>query len=85
MDRGSDVKEKIIDFINTELLNGRSSVTPADDLLLSGMIDSLGVMRLVTFIEEDSGLKIPAVDITIEHFQNVNAIMAYTDGLKAKT
>jgi acyl carrier protein len=67
-------------FISSTLLGGKP-VAPEDDLLLSGTLDSLGVMTLVAFLEKETGSTIPAQDITIENFSTVDAICAYLRGL----
>ena len=72
------MKEKVTSFIIDELLSGKA-VGDQDDLLLSGLVDSQGVMRLVTFIEEEAALHIPPEDVTIEHFVNIEAIARYLE------
>jgi len=39
-----------------------------DDLLTSGLVDSLGMMSLVAFIEEQFGVAVPPEDVTLETF-----------------
>ena len=51
-----------------------------DDLLVGEIIDSLGMMRLVAFIEETFKIKVPLEDITIQHFRTVEAIDDYLTG-----
>ena len=51
-----------------------------DDLLIGEIIDSLGMMRLVAFIEETFKIKVPLEDITIQHFRTVEAIDSYLTG-----
>lgn len=70
------MKARIGEFVSTELLSGRT-VAEDDDLLLSGLVDSIGVMRLVAFLEEAAGIRIPPEDVTIEHFMSVAAIARY--------
>ena len=69
----------IIKYIQDNLLTGKGEVelAPEDDLLGSGLIDSMGVMRLVGFVEETFNIKIPPEDIVIENFMDVNAITNY--------
>jgi len=43
-------------------------------------VDSLGVMRLVTHLEQQYSIKIPPEDVTIEHFMNIEAISLYLEG-----
>jgi|OM-RGC.v1.033812893 Acyl carrier protein len=66
-------------FISERLLDGQA-VAADEDLLLSGLLDSLGVMTLVAYLESHLGRKIPAQDITVEHFSSVATITEYLDG-----
>ena len=72
------MKEKITRFIVNELLSGMD-IGEQDDLLLSGLVDSIGVMRLVAFIEQETSLRVPPEDVTIEHFVNIEAITRYLE------
>ena len=77
--------EKIlIEFIEKELLGSHSDIglTPSDDLLGSGMVDSLGIMRLIQFIEVRFELKVPFEDMTIENFMSVGDIERYLEKRK---
>jgi acyl carrier protein len=70
------MKDEIRTFITTSLLQGKP-VADDEDLLLSGLIDSLGVMRLVRHLETSFGITVPPEDVIIEHFATVNDIAAY--------
>jgi len=68
----------IIDYIVQELLAGRdSSINVDEDLLGSGLIDSMGIMRLIAFLENQFGTTIPPQDMTIENFMTVSDIEQY--------
>ncbi|MEO0868544.1 MAG: acyl carrier protein [Cyanobacteria bacterium J06642_11] len=73
-------QQTIQTYIGDVLLNGRMQVEPEDDLLMGEIIDSLGMMRLVAFIEETFKLKVPLGDITIQNFRSVETIDAYLAG-----
>ncbi len=77
------MKQKLITFIQSELLNDQQSITAEEDLLISGLVDSIGVMRLVGFIEENLETTIPPKDVTLENFGNVNTIVSYLDSQTA--
>lgn len=47
-----------------------------DDLVLIGF-DSIAYVRLVAFINERFGIKVPDVDVTVEQFGTVANIAAY--------
>ena len=71
----------IIKYIQDNLLMGRGEIelSPEDDLLGSGILDSMGVMRLVGFVEETFNIKVPPEDIVIENFMDVQAITKYVE------
>ncbi len=74
----TDRQQVILTFITAQLLDDRASELTADDELLgSGLIDSLGVMRLIRFLEEQFEVRVPPADVTIEHFSSVTTIVAY--------
>lgn len=68
-------------YITEELLFGQEEVDLSDDdnLLLSGLLDSLGIMRLVTFLEEEFATDIPPGDVTIDHFLTITHIARYLE------
>ncbi len=71
--------DKIVNYIETELVVSDESleITSDDDLLGSGLVDSLGMMKLISFIEKEFELKIPAEDMVIENFMTVSCISTY--------
>ena len=58
---------------------GRKSLDPEEDLLEKGIIDSLGIMKLITFIEQTFGIKVNDEEIVPENFQNLNSIAGFID------
>ena len=73
------MEPELIDFISRTFLSGTTTgrLTADDDLLTTGLIDSLGVMRLVGFIESQFAISVPPRDVTIENFLNVRLIVNY--------
>ena len=67
----------IRDFIAEHLL--RSTAAPADDdaLLTSGLIDSLAVIRLVDFLEQQFSIRVAPEAVTLENFETLAAMDAY--------
>jgi acyl carrier protein len=80
-----DFAQKLKTFIQGELVNGAGGIDLAedDDLLLSGLVDSMGVIRLVAFIEQEWGLPVPPEDVTIDHFLTIRAISGYLEARQA--
>lgn len=72
------VKDTVREFITSELLTSPGlSLGDSDELLLSGVVDSLGAMRLVAHLETTYGMKVPAEDVLLEHFETIDAVAAY--------
>lgn len=72
------MRDKIRSIVIENLLNGKE-VADDQDLLISGMVDSLGVMRLVRLLEAEFDIKIPAEDVVIEHFGSIDMLTAYME------
>jgi len=72
--------EKIInDYVSQELIPDPALLPLADEtpLLDSGILDSLGLLRLVVFLEEQFGITMDDADLLPENFATVNSICAY--------
>ncbi len=76
------MKSVLAKYIGDELLSGRvrGGIAEDDDLLASGLLDSLGIMLLVFYIEQEFGVDVPPEDVTIENFQSITKIEAYLAG-----
>jgi acyl carrier protein len=71
--------ELIIAFIKEEL-NGEKQDLEVDieeDLLGSGLVESMGMMRLVQFVEDTFHMKVEPQDMTIDNFITVQAIVDF--------
>ena len=73
------MQQEIIHFIEQELVAETivSPLTASDDLLMSELLDSLNVMRLVLHLEDTYGKPIPPADITIDNFRTVADMVSY--------
>lgn len=75
-------QHEIGQFIATELLSLPDRIIgPDDDLLTSGLVDSMGIMALVFFLEQRFDVQIPPGDVTIENFGNLRSIDRYLASL----
>jgi len=72
-----DIESRVLAFIRRELLGPDASVTRDDDLLSGGLLDSIAVLRLAAFIEEEFGFPVPPGDFVIENFRSVAVLAGY--------
>ncbi|HEV2104356.1 MAG TPA: acyl carrier protein [Candidatus Eisenbacteria bacterium] len=56
---------------------------PDDSLLARGLLDSLSILKTVTFCEEQFGITIPDEEVLPDHFESVRAIAALVDRQRA--
>ncbi len=76
---------RIRQFILTQFLFTQDESKLADDvsLLGQGLIDSTGVLELVSFLERDFGIVLPDEEMTPENLDSVNALCALVERKQA--
>lgn len=70
------LESDLITMIVDEITFGQS-VEADTDLLLTGLVDSLGVIRIVAWIEERLGIEIDPGHVLLENFQTVALMVQY--------
>jgi acyl carrier protein len=71
----AEVLESLKGYISREILDGKDIGLDASTPLLEwGIINSLEIARLVSFLEDRFGVEVPNDKITIEYFKDMNAI-----------
>ena len=62
-------------FLIDDLLFGsQTSIDPDESLLTNGILDSLGLLRLVTHLEEQFGVSFEPGEVIPDNFETINAI-----------
>ncbi len=76
------LRAQIRDFIEQNFLFGadESSLDDAAPLIEQGILDATGVLELVLFCEETYGIVVAESELQPEHFETVDAIVAYVAG-----
>ncbi|GIV76509.1 acyl carrier protein [Litorilinea aerophila] len=75
-----DKKTAILDFIQDEIMKRRDpNLSSSTDLLSTGVLDSLGILQLVAFIDERFGIQVPDEDVVYENFHSVDSLVAYLE------
>lgn len=73
---GPEVERRILEFIRGELLSPGMDVNRDHDLL-SELLDSVAVLRLAAFVDEEFRIATRPEDFVIENFQNVAVLGAH--------
>ncbi|MFQ5706815.1 MAG: acyl carrier protein [bacterium] len=74
-----NAKSEIEKYLLTELVmdSNKKSLDPDEDLLNQGIIDSMGVLQLVAFIEEKFAVEVADEDIVPENFRSINCLVSF--------
>lgn len=72
---------KLIEFVKKDLARGKgvTDLSEADDLVEAEVMDSLGIMKLILFLEESFGIKIADEDLTLENFRSIDTIYSLVE------
>jgi acyl carrier protein len=75
------LRDELRGYIVRELLFGQDAIPIADetDLFGQGLVDSLGLMRVVGHLEERYGLVVTDDDLVPENFQTVARLAAFVE------
>ena len=68
-------------FLLTEIAAdlGKKSLDPDEDLLEQRVIDSMGILKLVVFLEKTHNIKVMDEDVVPENFQSLNAMAKFVE------
>lgn len=68
--------------ICSDILGGRlgRALDPDEDLLADDLVDSLGMMQIVVFVQQRFGIEVPPEDVTFESFSTIARIAGYIGG-----
>lgn len=71
----TEILDSLKSYVSNVLLDGEDIGLDASTPLLEwGIINSIEMARLVTFIQDRFGVEVPADKIVIQHFKNLAAI-----------
>ena len=74
----NDFVSKLLEMINTQVsLDPDVEVLADTDLLMTGLVDSLGILSVVAWIEDAASVEIDPADIVVEHFQTVTRMVDF--------
>ena len=81
---GNAVNERIRGYVLDKFpLARKRNIKDSDELLESGIVDSLGVLDLVAFLENDFGLQVSDDDLSPENFRSIQSMVKFAEGRRA--
>ncbi len=75
----SNIEEKIRSFIAENILFSDNGYPYADDtsFLEEGIVDSMGIMELVMFVDESFGITVEDEELVPDNFDSISRLAAY--------
>ena len=79
-----DVETAIERFVVDELMLGDSNtkIDPNESLISSGVLDSLALLRLIAFLEEQMGVTVDDSEVIPENFETIHEIKSFIEKKK---
>ena len=79
----AQIEEMIVRFLAREIQSkGEDPVDRDENLFTSGVVDSVGIMRLIAHLESSLAVKIPPQDLVPQNFRTVQVMASYLEGLE---
>lgn len=69
------MKEKIRQYIIDKCMFGEGPLDDGEMLFESGIMDSIALIKMLSFIEKEFQIIIDMVDVTMEKFSSLNSIL----------
>ncbi len=73
----TDMRDKVREFILNETLADKTKILDDSLIFKEGFFDSMGFVTILTFIEENFGIKTEDADLIEENFESINAISEF--------
>ena len=67
--------EELLDYLRTD--HAITDIDAEAELFSSGLLDSVAMMGIIAWIEDQGGIDVRPADVTLENFDTVARIVAY--------
>ena len=71
-------KENLITYVQTEL-NVDEPIAGDTELFSTGMLDSVSMVGLISYIEDKGQVNVQPSDVTLDNFDTIDAILEYIE------
>lgn len=78
----TDLQTELTSWIADEIaLDPSVEISGDTELLVSGLVDSLGVVQIVSWLEDRLQIQIDPADVVLENFETTADISRFAEGL----
>ena len=80
----TDIRSRVVQFVTTNFYVAEgASVDDEASLLDQGIVDSTGVLEVITFLEEEFGIKIEDAEMIPDNLDTIGNITAFVTRKRA--
>ena len=72
-----EIKKSMYDYVHENTFVDKEKITEEVLIFQEGFLDSMGLMMLITFLEESFKIKAEDSDMVEENFESINAISEF--------
>jgi acyl carrier protein len=77
-------ERRVLEFVQRELVRDDDlQLSPEEALFSSGLLDSFCVTRLIVFLEDTFGVRVPIPEVRLEDFDSVTRCLSVVARLRA--
>lgn len=77
-----DYKAMLETYIKNEVLRNRNAkLDENEDLIGAGILDLLGILQIVAYIEKAFKIQVPDEDVVYENFHSLGTLVTYLQSL----
>jgi acyl carrier protein len=82
MENDTIIKEKVKNYVLQAVYADKEKISDVTLIFKEGYFDSMGFMVLISFLEEEFGIKTNDTDLLEENFESINAISEFVSRKK---
>jgi acyl carrier protein len=83
MSPSEQLRSQIHDYVLANFMFDANEIDLDMSLTAAGVLDSMGVLEMVLFVEESLGVAVADEEVLPEHFDTVNALAAFVESKTA--
>ena len=78
------MREQLLSFVNDDVnLDPSIEIVGDTDLLLTGLVDSVGLIEIVGWLEDEIGIDVDPIDVVLANFQSVDKMVALVERIQS--
>ncbi len=79
-----EIKEGVFQFVYDNAFTSRENITDEVLIFKNGFLDSMGLVLLITYLEDTFNIQTTDADLVEENFESINAITAFVEKKKTQ-